>query len=149
MPIIDVERPLEAVHKATGGIVPMEFAAMAPDLADGAFYTMEAPCPETSNSAWAADGEDWCNHKQWIIRNVKEHTMSTLTVAQITEAAAAIKARSEAMDGLSRIGDNPAKVAIRVGGNTFVLVEPEFAKSALELSRDRANATLISLKVTG
>lgn len=78
--IIDVKRPLEAVHKTTGKIVPMKFKKMLHGALDGAFTTVASPCTSTSNNTWSVDGEDWCSHKEWIIRNVKEHTMPIIDV---------------------------------------------------------------------
>lgn len=71
--MIDITKPLEAVHKETGRVVPMTFASrctLSGARFEGGFYTTEAPCNSTSNSGWFADGTDMCSHNKWFIRNV-------------------------------------------------------------------------------
>lgn len=69
---INLNKPLEAVHKTTGRIVPMTFSSSENLLRRGVFYTERGPCPETSNNAWYLDGRDYCHRNEWFIRNVVE-----------------------------------------------------------------------------
>jgi len=65
--VIDITRPLEAVRKSDGKIVPMTYAS-GPD-ANGMFKTTDCPCGATSNENWHMDGRDWCLNNEWFIRN--------------------------------------------------------------------------------
>ncbi|MGH6746419.1 hypothetical protein [Novosphingobium sp.] len=68
-PQVDITKPLEAVHIATGKVVPMIFDRMSPVTSDR-FYTKTAPDGAWSNDAWDLDGQDACHYKAWTIRNV-------------------------------------------------------------------------------
>lgn len=68
---VDITKPLEAVHIATGTVVPMTFRSMSPIISDR-FYTTTAPDGARSNDAWDLDGQDACHYKAWTIRNVAE-----------------------------------------------------------------------------
>lgn len=67
--MIDTSQPLEAVHKETGEVVPMELNGDGRICGEKVFYTKKAPCLKTSNNTWHTDGRDYCHRKQWFIRN--------------------------------------------------------------------------------
>jgi len=75
---VDWTKPIEAVEKATGRVVPMTFYKTRKAGSIGGnyplnddYYTTEAPCNATSNSGWNADGSDHCGCNAWFIRNVE------------------------------------------------------------------------------
>lgn len=69
--IIDTSKPLEAVCKSTGRVVPMEYKCRGTLFGKPVLYTKKAPCPGTSNGTWHADGSDYFHHDAWYIRNVE------------------------------------------------------------------------------
>lgn len=70
---IDLNKPIEAVHKITGRVVPMVYlrTMRGRDL-EGDFYTEKSPCTAESNAAWHGDGSDFCWRNMWFVRNVAE-----------------------------------------------------------------------------
>lgn len=68
---IDVTKPLEAVRKSDGKVVPVTFVKMDP-YNKGEFWTTPCPDPTDTNDQWYLTGEDRCSDKAWIIRNVAQ-----------------------------------------------------------------------------
>lgn len=70
--MIDMNRPVEAVRKSDGKVVPlgMPTATTAGNGDVPRFRTKKGPCPNTSNDLWYIDGRDYCHHNAWTIRNV-------------------------------------------------------------------------------
>lgn len=85
---IDWNAPLEAVKIGTDIVVPVTFASE--DRLTNRFYTNECPDPDTTNSAWNADGSDYCCEKQWFVRNVQPTNTVTIphTAAEVRAKAA-------------------------------------------------------------
>ena len=74
---IDLSRPVEAVCKRTGRVVPLGKSRpytsrhRQPE-AEPLIQTETGPCTHTSNSLWYADGRDYCRFNLWTLRNVSE-----------------------------------------------------------------------------
>lgn len=66
---IDLSRDVEAVCRRTGTVIPMGRAKPYANRA-GLIQTERAPCSNTSNSLWYADGRDYCHLDAWTLRNV-------------------------------------------------------------------------------
>lgn len=80
---VDWTKPIEAVRKSDGKVVPVTLESPEPDK-QGFYTTVECPQPSETNRDWAADGKDRCHHKKWFVRNraaVSTVTLETLTVA--------------------------------------------------------------------
>lgn len=74
---IDLSRPVEAVCKRTGRVVPLGTARSYTPMnrqreAGVLIQTATCPCSATSNNLWYADGRDYCHLDQWTLRNVVE-----------------------------------------------------------------------------
>lgn len=68
---VDWTKPIEAVHRETGRVVPMELYRIVGESYTYA-ETYAAPDPDTSNCKWNKDGSDCCSYQQWYIRNVAQ-----------------------------------------------------------------------------
>lgn len=66
--MIDWTKPIEAVEKATGRVVPMTFRNKRDDRT---YNTTDAPDGYTSNAQWYPDGRNWCSRNAWFVRNVE------------------------------------------------------------------------------
>ena len=69
---IDWEKPIEAVSKTDGRVVPMVVSYVV----NGCYFTESCPDPSESNRQWYRDGGNYCHKKLWYIRNVKETVMA-------------------------------------------------------------------------
>lgn len=67
--MIDLTKPIEAVHPADGYVVPMELAHGG---SGGLFYTTTSPEPYRASAVWKADGTNCFPGSSWTIRNVAE-----------------------------------------------------------------------------
>lgn len=115
---IDTTKPLEAVNKATGKVVPMEFASAEDSLTEGAFRTKKGPCNSTSNNTWYADGRDYCHHNQWFIRNVASDAIDPSKPLQTTDGRKATL--------VSR--PNPGEIYVKIEGK----LRPDHSIEGLE-----------------
>jgi hypothetical protein len=80
MTMIDMNRPVEAVRKSDGKVVPLGMPKPT-TMGVGAvarFATEKGPCQSTSNELWYMDGRDYCYRKEWTIRNVPAVALGTL-----------------------------------------------------------------------
>ena len=62
---VDWSKPIEAVEKATGRVVPVTFL----EQVGNTWHTHECPDPNTTNRYWKFDGADQCANKAWFVRN--------------------------------------------------------------------------------
>lgn len=73
---IDLSRPVEAVCKRTGRVVPLGMAKpYRPSYAEPGerfIQTTRSPCQFTSNETWYDDGRDYCHLDAWTLRNVAD-----------------------------------------------------------------------------
>ena len=74
-PSVDWAKPIEAVRKSDGRVVPMTFVWTDPESWNR--YTEECPDPERINHGWKEDGSDCCHWNEWYIRNRVEGDIST------------------------------------------------------------------------
>lgn len=76
---VDWTKPIEAVHKTTGRVVPMEYDR--PELSSTGHVmwhrTRQSP-EQRSNENWYESGEDYCSNREWYIRNVVEQPQRTV-----------------------------------------------------------------------
>ena len=79
---VDWSKPIEAVRKSDGKIVPMTFVWTDPESWNR--YTEECPDRERSNHGWKDDGSDCCHWNEWFIRNRVDDPMPTLEHAHKT-----------------------------------------------------------------
>jgi len=74
--MLDLSKPLEAVEKATGRVVPVTFGGRGTRHyglnTETAFHTKESPADDT-NDNWYLDGRDYCYQDKWLIRNRGEN----------------------------------------------------------------------------
>lgn len=70
--MVDWGKPIEAVEKITGRVVPMEYLETDAEHFDPPLHlTTESPA-SNSNMYWKDDGKDNCRTDAWYIRNVEE-----------------------------------------------------------------------------
>jgi hypothetical protein len=71
-PVVDWTKPIEAVRKSDGRVVPVTVKPGGPERMLGAmiYRTFEIPDDDDTNQNWHADGRDFCCLKKWYIRNV-------------------------------------------------------------------------------
>jgi len=62
-------KPIEAVEKATGRVVPMELLEKDARNFDPPLYLTTHSPGSNSNNYWKADGRDNCANDKWFIRN--------------------------------------------------------------------------------
>jgi hypothetical protein len=71
---IDLSRPVEAVCKRTGRVVPLGMAkpyrASYVKPGERLIKTTRSPCQTTGNETWYDDGRDYCHRDAWTLRNV-------------------------------------------------------------------------------
>jgi len=66
---VDWAKPIEAVEKATGRVVPMKFSETVDMGRTGTMHTTSESPAGNSNNNWYPDGRDWCSNDAWFIRN--------------------------------------------------------------------------------
>jgi hypothetical protein len=66
---VDWTKPIEAVEKATGRVVPMEFWQKDDANFDPPLYLTKDSPAGSSNIYWKVDGRDNCSREEWFIRN--------------------------------------------------------------------------------
>lgn len=130
MTMIDMNRPVEAVRKSDGKVVPLGMPK--PTEYNGGrvtrFATETAPCPDTSNELWYADGRNYCYLNQWTVRNVPVATLGTqLRHAYFTATVFAVAPNGDLM--VETKGTSPsyyrldAATLTDTDGDTWVIVE--------------------------
>ena len=66
---VDWAKPIEAVEKATGRVVPMVFMEKNDTYFDPPLYLTTTSPGGNSNIYWMVDGRDNCSNDAWFIRN--------------------------------------------------------------------------------
>lgn len=128
--MVDWMKPIEAVEKATGRVVPMEFLETDAEHFDPPLYlTTESPA-HNSNIYWRKDGRDNCSIDAWFIRNVEEarsahtHTydFATMTVTGIPVPEGFAEVMKHTIVGSTITGiviDAPYSLSIQTPNGTF------------------------------
>lgn len=106
---IDTTKPLEAVNKQTGKVVPLTFKGMW----NGLIQTTTAPCDATSNELWRTDGTDRCFMNEWTLRNV-DNALDTSKPLQTRSGLP--------VDFVGRLEDGRLAVKYRFFGNHEIRV---------------------------
>lgn len=80
-PTVDWTKPIEAVRKSDGLVVPVTFDTGPDNI--GTYHTKECPNSAETNRNWQADGRDFCSQDKWFVRNRADTvTLSPLTAAE-------------------------------------------------------------------
>lgn len=129
--MVDWGKPIEAVEKITGRVVPMKYAATSHLSADdeAMVMTKETPAPNSNNN-WYMDGRDWCTNDAWFIRNVEEpqpvhtHTydFATMTITGLPVPEGFAEVMKHTIVGSTITGiviDAPYSLSIQTSNGTF------------------------------
>lgn len=84
--IVDWKKPLEAVRKTDGKVVPVTLRG-GPDY-NGHYTTYECPNEAETNTLWYADGADRCSRNLWFIRNANGATLDVKQPLQTVDGKA-------------------------------------------------------------